>query len=122
MWDFVCDQTIARDELDRQLVRMNPRKGFRRRLLDMFYETGTRWTWHTVLGLLVLVPLRLLFMLLMVVGFLLMLPIYVLAAVAALMYDLGDDLAKYPEGWALDRYRKVLRDRDDIVASGTTVP
>lgn len=122
MVDFVCDQTIARDKLDRQLVHMNPRKGFRRRLLDLFYDTGTRWTWHTVLGLLVLVPLRLLFLLFMGVGSVLLLPAVALGAVGALTYDLGDDLAKYPEGLALDKYRKVLRDRDDIVASGTTVP
>lgn len=122
MNDFVCDQTVARDELDRELVRMNPRKGFRRRLIDAFYETGTRWTWHTVLGLLILVPLRLLFFLFMGVGFVLMLPAAAMAAAGALAYDLGEDLAKYPAGRALDRYRKVLRDRDDIVATGNTVP
>lgn len=122
MSGFTCDQTKARDALDRTLVRMNPRNGFRRRLLDMFYETGTRWTWHTALGLLVLVPLRFMFLLFMGAGFVLLLPSAGAAAVGALLYDLGEDLAGYPSGWALSRYRKVLRDRDEITASGNTEP
>ena len=108
------DKTIARDELNRKLVLMNPLRGFRRRLLDMFYDTGTRWTWHTVMGLLVLVPLRLLLLLFISVGFVILLPAAAMGAVAALLYNFGNDLAKYPAGWAFDRYRKVLCDRDGI--------
>lgn len=56
------------------------------------------------------------------VGLVLQLPAIGAAAIGALLYDLGEDLAKYPSGWALSMYRKVLRDRDDIVASGNTAP
>lgn len=113
-----CDQTVRRDRLNRQLEWMNPKTGVRRWLLDLFYDTGTRWTRDTVLGLLVIVPLRLMSVLFSGVGVILQVPAIGAAAVSAFLYDLGDDLARLPSDWAFHRYRKVLRDRDDIVASG----
>lgn len=119
MDNFVCDQTISRDRLQRQLDWMNPKTGIRRRLLDLFYESGTRWTWHTVLGLVLAgVP----FLLLLCVGLIIMAITFMLSLPFAWFFDLSEDILRWFSGRALARYRRVQKDLDGIISSGNTEP
>lgn len=116
---FTCNQTIARDRLQRQLDWMDSYVGFRRRLLNLFYDTGTLWTWHTVLGIvLVGIPYTVLLGICIVGAasvFLCSIPI-------VWSLDLAEDILGWFANRALRKYRRVKRDRDEIIASGNTEP
>lgn len=119
MSKFTCDQTIRRDELKRQLDWMNPKTGIRRRLLDLFYESGTRWTWHTVLGIVLAgVP----FLLVLCTGLIVVALTLLLSLPFAWLFDLSEDILGWFAHCALRKYRRVQKDIDGIIASGNTEP
>lgn len=119
MSDFTGDQTRRRDALQRKLDWMNPKTGIRRRLLDLFYESGTRWTWHTVLGIILVgIP----FLLVLCIGLIIVAITFLLSLPFAWFFDLSEDILGWFSHRALHEYRRILADIDGIVASGNTEP
>lgn len=116
---FTCDQTIRLGWLKRRLDRMNPKTGIRRRLLDLFYESGTRWTWHTALGLVLggVPHLAMIFACLAIAAVL-----YPLSLAFAWLLDLTEDILGWFSGRALQKYFRLQKDIDGIIASGNTEP
>lgn len=115
MGAVMCDQRIRRYELKRELASMNPRSGLRRQLLDLFYEDGTRWTWHTLLGLvLVGLPYACVVCICVCLAFVLFLPALALMG----LLDTLEGVLRWFSDLAFDQYRRVLQEHDAIIATG----
>ena len=111
------DQTCRRDELQCELERMNPKSGLRRQLLDLFYTAGTRWTWHTVLGLVLIgLPYACILCLCGCLAAVLCLP----ALAVASLLDTFEDVLGWFSRLAFNRYRRVLQAHDALSSTGTT--
>lgn len=117
MHAFTHNPMRRRAELQRELARMNPKSGLRRQLLDLFYTAGTRWTWHTVLGL-VLIGLPYACILCLCGGLAAVLCLPALA-VAGLL-DMLEDVLGWFSRLAFNRYRRVLQAHDALSSTGTT--
>ena len=112
---FTHGQTYRRDKLRRKLERMNPKSGLLRQVLDLFYAEGTRWTWHTLLGLvLVGVPYACVVCLGVCLLAVLCLPALALAG----LLDTLEGVLRWFSDLAFDQYRRVLQEHDAIIATG----